>query len=50
MSADAHPRGLVDTNILILRAWVDPDELPLEMAISAVTPGRIVSGTSRGPP
>ncbi len=28
---------MLDTNILILRRWIDPAELPDEMAISAVT-------------
>ena len=37
MNGSAHDRGLLDTNILILRRWVDPVELPNEMAISAVT-------------
>jgi predicted nucleic acid-binding protein len=30
-------QGLLDTNILILRRWIDPGELPDEMAISAIT-------------
>lgn len=30
-------QGLLDTNILILRRWIEPAELPDEMAISAVT-------------
>jgi hypothetical protein len=30
-------QGLLDTNVLILRRWDDPAELPDEMAISAVT-------------
>ncbi len=29
-------QGLLDTNILVLRRWIDPSELPDEMAISAV--------------
>jgi predicted nucleic acid-binding protein len=28
---------MLDTNILILRKWIDPAELPDEMAISAIT-------------
>lgn len=31
------PRGLLDTNILILRGGIDTAELPEQMAISAVT-------------
>jgi predicted nucleic acid-binding protein len=30
-------RGLLDTNILVLRRWIDPAVLPDEVAISAVT-------------
>jgi len=33
MNGSAHDRGLLDTNILILHRWVDPAELPNEMAI-----------------
>lgn len=53
MPAD-HPRppgnatrpaqGLLDTNILILRRWVDPAELPDEMAISAITLAELSAG------
>ncbi|MFE2428636.1 type II toxin-antitoxin system VapC family toxin [Streptomyces sp. NPDC059373] len=39
-----HQQGLLDTNIMILRKWVDPDELPAEMAISAVTLGELSAG------
>jgi hypothetical protein len=28
---------LLDTNILVLRRWIDPAELPDKMAISAIT-------------
>ena len=47
MSAEtpARPRqGLLDTNILVLRRWVDPAELPDEMAISAVTLAELSAG------
>ena len=37
MSGEPPRQGLLDTNILILRRWIEPDELPDEMAISAVT-------------
>lgn len=37
-------RGLLDTNIMILRRWVDPAELPDEMAISAVTLAELSAG------
>ncbi len=37
-------QGLLDTNIVILRKWVDPQELPEEMAISAVTLAELSAG------
>ncbi|GAA0925663.1 type II toxin-antitoxin system VapC family toxin [Pseudonocardia zijingensis] len=43
-SGSTRDRGLLDTNILILRRWVDPDELPGEMAISAVTLAELSAG------
>ena len=44
MSGDGHPRGLLDTNIMILRKWISPSELPAEMAISAVTLAELSAG------
>jgi predicted nucleic acid-binding protein len=38
------PQGLIDTNILILRQWVDAAELPDEMAISAITLAELSAG------
>ena len=35
---------MLDTNILIFRRWVDPDELPDEMAISAITLAELSAG------
>lgn len=37
-------RGLLDTNIVILRRWIDPAELPAEMAISAITLAELSAG------
>src|SRR6516164_648844 len=37
-------QGLLDTNILILRRWVDGAELPDEMAISTVTLAELSAG------
>lgn len=37
-------RGLLDTNILILRRWLDSDLLPDEMAICAVTLAELSAG------
>jgi predicted nucleic acid-binding protein len=39
-----HTQGLLDTNILILRAGIDPDELPDEMLISAITTAELSVG------
>lgn len=44
MSGSAHDQGLLDTNILILRRWVDPTALPNEMAISAITLAELSAG------
>ncbi len=44
MSGERPPQGLLDTNILILRAWIDPAELPDEMAISAITLAELSAG------
>ncbi|MEV0351334.1 type II toxin-antitoxin system VapC family toxin [Nonomuraea sp. NPDC050680] len=39
-----HAQGLLDTNILILRAGINPDELPDEMMISAITTAELSVG------
>ena len=44
MSGNTHNQGLLDTNILILRRWVDTTELPNEMAISALTLAELSAG------
>ena len=44
MTGKRHPQGLLDTNIVILRRCVDPDELPDEMAISAITLAELSAG------
>lgn len=36
--------GLLDTNILILRRYIDPAELPTNMAISAITLAELSAG------
>src|SRR5262249_61736099 len=45
MTAEPARRGLLDTNIMILRSRIVPGELPDEMAISAIT----LAGLSAGP-
>lgn len=44
MSSNGHEQGMLDTNILILRRWIDPAELPNEMAISAITLAELSAG------
>lgn len=44
MPAEDRRRGLLDTNIVILRAWIDPAELPDEMAITAITLAELSAG------
>lgn len=44
MSGEPFRQGMLDTNILILRRWIDPAELPDEMAISAVTLAELSAG------
>ncbi|MEU4097627.1 type II toxin-antitoxin system VapC family toxin [Streptomyces sp. NPDC026673] len=39
-----YEQGLLDTNIMILRRWVDPEELPVEVAISAITLAELSAG------
>lgn len=39
-----HPQGLLDTNIMILRKWINHDELPAEMAITAITLAELSAG------
>ncbi|MGB3896732.1 type II toxin-antitoxin system VapC family toxin [Mycolicibacter sinensis] len=43
MPAD-HEQGLLDTNIMILRRWIDPQQLPEAMAISAITLAELSAG------
>jgi predicted nucleic acid-binding protein len=37
-------QGMLDTNILILRKWINPAELPDEVAISAITLAELSAG------
>jgi predicted nucleic acid-binding protein len=38
------PRGLIDTSVVIDLDRIDPDDLPLEVAISAITLAELASG------
>lgn len=44
MAGEIHRQGLLDTNILILRKWIDPAELPAAVAISAITLAELSAG------
>lgn len=44
MTDDDRSRGLLDTDILILRKWISVGELPDEMAISAITLAELSAG------
>ena len=44
MTTERYPQGLLDTNIMILRQWINPMELPAEMAISAITLAELSAG------
>ncbi|MYS20812.1 hypothetical protein GA0115240_123618 [Streptomyces sp. DvalAA-14] len=39
-----YEQGLLDTNIVILRKWLDPGELPAEVAITAITLAELSAG------
>jgi predicted nucleic acid-binding protein len=49
MSGDRPARGMLDTNILILRRWINPADLPDEMAISAITLAELSAGPHEVP-
>lgn len=42
--SDRPVRGLLDTNILVLRRWINPEQLPDEMATSAITLAELSAG------
>jgi predicted nucleic acid-binding protein len=44
MTAEIPRQGMLDTNVVILRRWIDPAELPDEMAISAITLAELSAG------
>jgi predicted nucleic acid-binding protein len=44
MSGELPRQGMLDTNIMILRRWIDPAQLPDEMAISAITLAELSAG------
>lgn len=40
----AYQQGLLDTDIMILRKWINPQELPPEVAITAITLAELSAG------
>lgn len=46
-TAEPPRQGLLDTNILVLRRWIAPAELPDEMAISAITLAELSAGPNQ---
>ena len=44
MADRRHPRGLIDTSVLIDLEQIEPDVLPLELAVSAVTMAELAAG------
>lgn len=47
MADKRHALGLVDTSVVIDLELIDPSELPVELALSAVTMGGTRRGTAR---
>jgi predicted nucleic acid-binding protein len=39
-----HPRGIIDTSVVIDLERIDPDDLPIEVAISTVTLAELAAG------
>lgn len=44
MNAETPVQGMLDTNIMILQRWIDPAQLPDEMAIGAITIAELSAG------
>ncbi len=44
MAEPRHPRGLIDTSVVIDLEAIDPERLPRELAISAVTLAELAAG------
>ncbi|WP_306191826.1 type II toxin-antitoxin system VapC family toxin [Streptomyces sp. MK5] len=40
----AYQQGLLDTSIMILRKWINPQELPAEVAVTAITLAELSAG------
>lgn len=44
MAEQRHARGLIDTSVVIDLEQIDADELPLELAVSAITMAELAAG------
>jgi len=44
MASDRHPCGIIDTSVVIELERIEPDALPAEVAISAVTLAELTAG------
>ena len=44
MREQRHPRGIVDTSVVIDLERIDPEDLPRELAVSAVTLAELAAG------
>lgn len=49
MPESRHPRGIIDTSVVIDLERIDPAELPAEMAISTVTLAELAAGPNAAP-
>ena len=44
MADPRHPRGLIDTSVVIDLELIEPADLPLELAVSAITMAELAAG------
>ncbi len=44
MADTRHPRGLIDTSVVIDLEFIEPADLPVEVAVSAVTMAELAAG------
>ena len=44
MADPRHPRGLIDTSVVIDLQLIEPADLPLELAVSAITMAELAAG------
>ena len=49
MADERHQRGLVDTSVVIALERIDPNDLPVELAVSAVTLAELAAGPHATP-